>query len=117
MVAKLSSASTMSAACLETSVPAIPMATPMAACCSAGASLTPSPVIAATSPSPCSCLSNRCLSAGSARQKTMLLVVSSWFCAASGSAKNSPPTKTRPSSGSPSAKTPTSRAMAEAVGA
>ena len=50
MVAKLSSASTMSAASLETSVPVIPMATPMSAVFNAGASLTPSPVIATVAP-------------------------------------------------------------------
>ena len=46
IVAKLSSASTMSAASFETSVPVMPMAMPMSAVFSAGASLTPSPVIA-----------------------------------------------------------------------
>ena len=50
MEAKLSSASTMSAACFETSVPVIPIATPMSAILRAGASLTPSPVIATTAP-------------------------------------------------------------------
>eukprot|EP00966_Prymnesium_polylepis_P201365 4665973-Prymnesium_polylepis.1 len=50
MVAKLSSASTMSAASLATSVPEMPIAMPILACLSAGASLTPSPVIAGTSP-------------------------------------------------------------------
>jgi len=49
MVAK-SSASTMSAASLLTSVPVTPMATPMSARCRAGASLTPSPVMATTAP-------------------------------------------------------------------
>ena len=49
MVAKLSSESTMSAACLATAVPD-PMATPMSAFFRAGASLTPSPVMATTSP-------------------------------------------------------------------
>ena len=34
--------------CFATSVPATPIATPIDACCSAGASFTPSPVIAAT---------------------------------------------------------------------
>ena len=48
--AKLSSARTMSAASLATSVPAIPMATPMSALFKAGASLTPSPVIATVAP-------------------------------------------------------------------
>ena len=45
MVAKLSSVSTMSAAPLATSVPVMPMATPMSAALREGASLTPSPVI------------------------------------------------------------------------
>ena len=47
-MAKSSSARTMSAASLLTSVPVIPIATPMSARRSAGASLTPSPVIATT---------------------------------------------------------------------
>lgn len=41
--AKLSSRRIMSAACLETSEPAIPIATPMSAFFRAGESLTPSP--------------------------------------------------------------------------
>ncbi len=49
MDAKLSSARTMSAACLATAVPE-PMAMPMSARLSAGASFTPSPVIATTCP-------------------------------------------------------------------
>src|SRR4029077_20798117 len=44
--AKLSSASTISAASLVAWVPLIPMATPMSAFFKAGASFTPSPVIA-----------------------------------------------------------------------
>ena len=48
-VAKLSSVSTIFAACFDTSEP-LPMATPMSACLSAAASLTASPVIATTSP-------------------------------------------------------------------
>ena len=48
MVAKSSSVRTMSAASLATSVPPKPMATPMSACWRAGASLTPSPVMATT---------------------------------------------------------------------
>jgi len=46
IVEKLSSARTMSLASLATSVPVIPMATPMSASFRAGASFTPSPVIA-----------------------------------------------------------------------
>ena len=48
---KASSSRTMSAASRATSVPRSPMAIPMWAALSAGASLTPSPVIATTSPS------------------------------------------------------------------
>lgn len=46
MVAKLSSTRIISDASLLTSVPVRPMATPMSANLSAGASLTPSPVMA-----------------------------------------------------------------------
>lgn len=53
MVAKLSSPRTMSAACLATAVPE-PIAMPMSARFSAGASFTPSPVIATT----CPCIRN-----------------------------------------------------------
>ena len=48
--AKLSSVRTMSEASFVTSVPVTPMAMPMSAALTAGASLTPSPVIATTSP-------------------------------------------------------------------
>ena len=47
---KSSSAITMSAASLATSVPVMPMAIPIEASSSAGASFTPSPVIATTAP-------------------------------------------------------------------
>ena len=50
MVEKSSSARIMSAASLLTSVPVMPMATPMSARRRAGASLTPSPVMATTAP-------------------------------------------------------------------
>ena len=48
IVAKLSSASIMSATFFVTSVPVMPMPTPMSADLIAGASLTPSPVMAVT---------------------------------------------------------------------
>lgn len=48
--AKLSSSRIMSAACLETSEPAMPMATPMSAFFRAGESFTPSPVTATIAP-------------------------------------------------------------------
>ena len=50
MVAKLSSASTMSATFFVTSVPVMPMPMPMSAARMLGASLTPSPVMAVTKP-------------------------------------------------------------------
>ena len=50
MVAKLSSVRIMTAASLDTSVPVMPMATPMSAFLSAGASFTPSPVMATMLP-------------------------------------------------------------------
>mmetsp|Transcript_24308 Transcript_24308/g.69834 ORF Transcript_24308/g.69834 Transcript_24308/m.69834 type:complete len:295 (+) Transcript_24308:866-1750(+) len=118
MVAKLSSARIMSAASLATSVPAMPIATPMDACCSAGASLTPSPVIAGTSPAVRRILTSSCLSRGSVREKTI-----EWRCSVSSSrrfsaesAKNSAPVKERPCSDSPSGKIPISLAMTSAVG-
>ena len=56
--------STMSAAPRATSVPRTPMATPMSARWSAGASFTPSPVIATTSPRACSTSTIRSLCSG-----------------------------------------------------
>ena len=50
MEAKLSSSRIMSAACLDTSEPAMPMAMPMSAFFSAGESFTPSPVTATMAP-------------------------------------------------------------------
>mmetsp|Transcript_152256 Transcript_152256/g.270152 ORF Transcript_152256/g.270152 Transcript_152256/m.270152 type:complete len:258 (+) Transcript_152256:924-1697(+) len=70
MVEKLSSARTMSDASLATSVPVMPIAMPMSACFSAGASLTPSPVIAAISPRDFKILTMICLCRGSVREKT-----------------------------------------------
>ena len=52
MVAKLSSVNTIAAASLATSVP-LPIPIPILACLSAGASLTPSPVMAVTLPFSC----------------------------------------------------------------
>ena len=50
IVAKLSSASTMSATFFVTSVPVMPMPIPISADLMEGASFTPSPVIAVTAP-------------------------------------------------------------------
>ena len=52
IVEKSSSVRIIAAASFETSVPVMPIAMPMSARFSAGASLTPSPVIATTWPSP-----------------------------------------------------------------
>ena len=60
----------MSAAPLDTSVPAIPIATPMSARFRAGASLTPSPVMATTSPCSCSASTIRSLCSGLTRGRT-----------------------------------------------
>ena len=63
-VAKLSSKSTNFAASLVTSVPVLPIATPIAASFTAGASLTPSPVIATIFPWDFMAFTMRSLSAG-----------------------------------------------------
>mmetsp|Transcript_28895 Transcript_28895/g.40523 ORF Transcript_28895/g.40523 Transcript_28895/m.40523 type:complete len:208 (+) Transcript_28895:1042-1665(+) len=67
------------------------MATPMAACWSAGASLTPSPVMAGISLRLCSIFTSFCLSAGSARQNTMLSVRNKSSCSSGVFSKNSRP--------------------------
>ena len=64
MVAKLSSARIMEAASLDTSVPVIPMATPMSAFLRAGASLTPSPVMDTILPRLCHASTIRILFSG-----------------------------------------------------
>ncbi len=70
MVAKLSSVMTMAAASLATSVPLTPIAMPMSACFSAGASFTPSPVIATTSPPAWRASTIRSLCSGETRANT-----------------------------------------------
>ena len=64
MVAKLSSVKTIEAASLATSDPVIPIATPISACFKAGASLTPSPVMATTLPFSCHALTILILCSG-----------------------------------------------------
>ena len=64
IVAKLSSVSTIAAASFATSVPVIPIATPISACFNAGASLTPSPVIATIIPLSCHARTMRILCSG-----------------------------------------------------
>ena len=67
MVAKLSSARIMEAASLLTSVPVTPMATPTSARFKAGASFTPSPVMATTQPRRCQASTMRILCSGATR--------------------------------------------------
>ena len=64
IVAKLSSVKIMAAASLETSVPAFPIAIPMSAFFKAGASFTPSPVIAVMCPFFCHASTMRILCSG-----------------------------------------------------
>ena len=71
IVAKLSSARIMLAASFVTSVPVMPMATPMSADLSAGASFTPSPVMATMLPSAWSASTMRSLCSGATRAKTL----------------------------------------------
>ena len=65
--AKLSSVRVIAAASLVTSVPVMPMAIPMSAFFSAGASLTPSPVIATEWPLFWNAVTTRSLCAGDTR--------------------------------------------------
>ena len=67
MVAKLSSARIMAAASLDTSVPVMPIATPMSADLRAGASFTPSPVMATIFPFRFQALTMRILCSGDTR--------------------------------------------------
>ncbi|MNP64624.1 hypothetical protein D3C76_1601360 [compost metagenome] len=64
IVEKLSSASTIEAASFATSVPVIPIAIPISACFKAGASFTPSPVIATIFPFSCHALTILILCSG-----------------------------------------------------
>ena len=110
MLAKLSSVSTMSAASLETSVPVMPMAMPMLAVLSAGASLMPSPVMATMCPLRCSAPTMRSLCSGSTRANTR---TSSTIASSSASLmlRSSAPVTSR----APGSKMSSSRAIASAV--
>ena len=107
MVAKLSSVRIITAASLETSVPVMPMATPMSAVFSAGASFTPSPVIATTLPFSLSNRTRRTLSSGATRATTPISSISA-RSSSSLIAANSVPVTARPSM-------PSSPAIAAAV--
>mmetsp|Transcript_35500 Transcript_35500/g.71063 ORF Transcript_35500/g.71063 Transcript_35500/m.71063 type:complete len:207 (-) Transcript_35500:118-738(-) len=119
IVVKLSSASTILDAPCATAVPD-PIATPMSAALSAGASLTPSPVMAATSPGPpLSSASWRrstmcCLWMGSVREKSDAPCTAA-SCSAADIAPNSRPVKDLPARSSSSANTPILRQMLSAV--
>ncbi len=71
MVAKLSSVRIMSEAAFATSVPEIPIAHPMSAARRAGASFTPSPVMATTSPRAWNARTMRTLCSGETRANTL----------------------------------------------
>mmetsp|Transcript_43407 Transcript_43407/g.88795 ORF Transcript_43407/g.88795 Transcript_43407/m.88795 type:complete len:208 (+) Transcript_43407:935-1558(+) len=119
MVVKLSSASTIFAAPCATEVP-LPMATPMSAALSAGASLTPSPVIAAVCPGPPSSLGTwrswtmSFLWMGSVREKREAVHTASAFSAGD-MFENSLPVKDLPVRSSPCSKMPIMRQMVSAV--
>lgn len=87
--------------------PPIPTATPMSACFSADASLTPSPVIATTSPLACSARTIFTLCAGVTRAKTAMPLIASANCTVS-SRSSSAPEIARPCN-------PSCAAIAEAV--
>ena len=76
MVAKLSSESTISATFLVTSVPVIPMPTPMSADLMLGASFTPSPVMAVMAPLRLHAETMRTLCSGCTRAYTPHLSIS-----------------------------------------
>ena len=107
--AKLSSVSVIAAASRATSVPEMPIATPMSAFLSAGASLTPSPVIATTWRCACSAATTRSLCAGDTRAYTPILVTRRASSASSIASRSAPVTT------SPAARMPSSRATARAV--
>ena len=81
IVVKLSSLSTRSAASRATSVPLRPMATPMLARRSAGASLTPSPVTATKCPADCAASTIASFCSGVTRANTLTLPMASASCA------------------------------------
>ena len=113
--AKLSSVRIMSAAPLETSVPVMPMATPMSACLSAGASFTPSPVMATMCPRLCSARTSRSFCSGATRANTAVrsAVSASW---SSGICSSSWPVMARSCSSLPwPPRRPSCPAMATAV--
>ena len=113
---KLSSARTMSEASLATAVPVMPIAMPMSASFSAGASLTPSPVIATISSASLSSRTMSCLCLGSAREKTHPPGdARSFFFFARGMSENSLPVNDLPTASLVESKMPISAQIASAV--
>mmetsp|Transcript_9478 Transcript_9478/g.43130 ORF Transcript_9478/g.43130 Transcript_9478/m.43130 type:complete len:379 (+) Transcript_9478:1216-2352(+) len=116
MEQKLSSVRIMSEAPLATSVPSRPMATPISARLRAGASLTPSPVIATISPASLRSRTMSCLCLGSARENTQPPGDDSvFFFLARGMSANSRPVNDRPTVSFALVKMPMSAQMASAV--
>ena len=98
MVAKLSSESIIAAASLDTSVPVIPMATPMSAFLSAGASLTPSPVMATILPFFCHASTILILFSGDTLAYTDIFVMSRASSSSDRASSSSPVSAMSPSS-------------------
>mmetsp|Transcript_8751 Transcript_8751/g.16115 ORF Transcript_8751/g.16115 Transcript_8751/m.16115 type:complete len:241 (-) Transcript_8751:834-1556(-) len=92
MVAKLSSARIISEASRATSVPSLPIATPMSAALRAGASLTPSPVMEDTCPCDWRALTIRILFWGEARANTLCVMTASFICSSSMASSSGPVT-------------------------
>jgi hypothetical protein len=96
MVEKLSSVRIITAASLVTSVPVMPIAMPMSAFFTAGASLTPSPVMATMWPFFLSTSTRRTLCSGVTRAITPMPSIAARACS-SLIAPNSAPVMTLPS--------------------
>mmetsp|Transcript_39313 Transcript_39313/g.77512 ORF Transcript_39313/g.77512 Transcript_39313/m.77512 type:complete len:221 (+) Transcript_39313:1336-1998(+) len=91
MAEKSSESKIMSAASLETSVPAMPMAHPMSACDKAGESFTPSPVTATMWPIFCAALTMRSFWVGLVRANTTSLYsITCWISASDMLSKSVP---------------------------
>ncbi len=110
IVEKLSSLSTRSEACRATSVPPRPIAMPMLARRSAGASLTPSPVTATKCPLACAADTSASFCSGVARANTRACPITARSCSGVASASCAPCTTSDSSLAMPS-----SRAIASAV--
>ena len=101
IVAKLSSDKIMAAASLETSVPVIPIATPISAFFSAGASFTPSPVIDTILPFLCHASTILILFSGETLAYTDICVILSSSSASVKASSSAPVSAISPSSNMP----------------